>query len=51
MYDSGTRNLSEQWQDELYEKFGVHFELVDRHTVEEVQQEIHLLIWIKSYVG
>jgi len=27
-------NLSEQWQDELYEKFGMHFDLVDRHTVE-----------------
>ena len=34
MYDSGTRKFIRVWQDELYEKFGVHFELVDRHTVE-----------------
>ena len=27
-------NLTEQWQDELYEKFGIRFDLVDRHTVE-----------------
>jgi superfamily II DNA or RNA helicase len=28
-------NLTEQWQDELYEKFGTRFELVDRHTLEK----------------
>ena len=27
-------NLTEQWQDELYDKFGIHFDLIDRHAIE-----------------
>jgi SNF2 family DNA or RNA helicase len=42
-------NLKEQWQDELYEKFGIHFDLITRHSIEEsptgnVFQEKDLII-------